>query len=90
MPEGPEVRIIINQLNSLIKGQKLHAINIHSGRYSKKAPSGFLNFREFLPIKLEKVKCKGKFIERTEIRDCLQEPKRYLCKSYLQNLLRKF
>ena len=27
MPEGPEVRIIVNQLNNLIKKQKLQAIN---------------------------------------------------------------
>ena len=62
MPEGPEVRIIINQLNSLIKGQKLQAINIHSGRYSKKAPDGFLDFRDVLPLKLKEVHAKGKFI----------------------------
>lgn len=62
MPEGPEVRIIVNQLNNLVKQQTLHAINIHSGRYSKKSPDGFLNFRDLLPLKLQDVKCKGKFI----------------------------
>ena len=62
MPEGPEVRIIVNQLNQLIQKQNLQAINIHSGRYSKKAPDGFLSFRDCLPLKLEEVKCRGKFI----------------------------
>ena len=62
MPEGPEVRIIVNQLNNLVKKQNLQAININSGRYSKKSPDGFLNFRDSLPLKLLEVKCKGKFI----------------------------
>ena len=62
MPEGPEVRIIINQLNHLIKGEKLQAIHIHSGRYSKKSPDGYLEFQELLPLKLLEVHCRGKFI----------------------------
>ena len=62
MPEGPEVRITVEQLNKLVIKQKLVAININSGRYSKKVPSGYHNFIEQLPLKLEKICCKGKFI----------------------------
>ena len=48
MPEGPEVRITVEQLNKLVIKQKLVAININSGRYSKKVPSGYHNFIEQL------------------------------------------
>lgn len=62
MPEGPEVRITVEQLNKLVTKQQLVAVNINSGRYSKKVPSGFHNFIEQLPLKLDKICCKGKFI----------------------------
>ena len=38
MPEGPEVRITVDQLNQLVSNTSLQAININSGRYSKKNP----------------------------------------------------
>lgn len=62
MPEGPEVRVIVDQLNKLIGKSKLEQIEIHSGRYSKKSPDNFPDFSKSLPLKLLKINCKGKFI----------------------------
>ena len=62
MPEGPEVKITVDQLNQLVAKKNLAALNINSGRYSKKVPIGYNNFIEKLPLKLEKIYCKGKFI----------------------------
>ncbi len=62
MPEGPEVRIIVDQLNHLLQNSELLSIEITSGRYSKKAPDNFTNFSSCLPLKIKEVKCKGKFI----------------------------
>lgn len=62
MPEGPEVRIIVKQLNQILGKSTLANIEIHSGRYSKKAPDGYLDFSSQLPLQLQEVKCKGKFI----------------------------
>ena len=62
MPEGPEVKSMISQLNSLIKGETLHTIEINSGRYTKKSPIGFNDFTNSLNTKLISVNCKGKFI----------------------------
>lgn len=62
MPEGPEVKSMVKQLNGLIKNKMLNAININSGRYSKKSPDYFSDFTDNLPTKLITVNCKGKFI----------------------------
>ena len=62
MPEGPEVKSMVKQLNGLIKNKFLNSISINSGRYSKKSPDFFGDFIEKLPAKLNSVNCKGKFI----------------------------
>lgn len=64
MPEGPEVKVIVNQLNSLIKGKVLIDFIIHSGRYSKKKPDNLDNFIKVMKDngKINGVFCKGKFI----------------------------
>ena len=62
MPEGPEVKNMILQLNKIIKNKQLNTIIINSGRYSKKLPDGFNNFLKLLPSKIIDVNCKGKFI----------------------------
>ena len=62
MPEGPEVRIIVKQLNQILGTSDLNSIEIHSGRYSKKSPDGYPDFISQLPLQLKEVKCKGKFI----------------------------
>tara|TARA_B100000768_G_C11211862_1_gene346388 strand:+ start:173 stop:982 length:810 start_codon:yes stop_codon:yes gene_type:complete len=62
MPEGPEVKNIVNELSKFLKNKNLNSILIHSGRYSKKYPDNFLEFEKKLPLKILEVKCKGKFI----------------------------
>jgi DNA-formamidopyrimidine glycosylase len=62
MPEGPEVRIIVDQLNKTLNDCTLKEFKINSGRYSKKAPDNYLDFTNSLPLKIKKVNCKGKFI----------------------------
>tara|TARA_B110001469_G_scaffold85202_1_gene80641 strand:+ start:4273 stop:5082 length:810 start_codon:yes stop_codon:yes gene_type:complete len=62
MPEGPEVKSMIDQLNSIVKNKLLNSITINSGRYSKKTPDYFNDFTKNLPSKLSSVNCKGKFI----------------------------
>lgn len=62
MPEGPEVKSMINQLDNIIRNQSLLHIEINSGRYSKKAPDNFSDFCQNLPCKVNSVNCKGKFI----------------------------
>lgn len=60
MPEGPEVKIITDNLQKLISNQKLLEVNILSGRYTKSSVQGIelLNF----PNKCQRVYCKGKLI----------------------------
>lgn len=63
MPEGPEVKYLTNFLNNNTKNKKLKKITINSGRYVKHGPpKGFLNFTKELPLKINSVKCYGKFI----------------------------
>jgi formamidopyrimidine-DNA glycosylase len=62
MPEGPEVKNMVLQLNKYLSGKTLHQIVLHSGRYSKKSPDNFNKFIENLPLKILEVRNKGKFI----------------------------
>ena len=62
MPEGPEVKSMVLQLNKFLSGKTLHQIVLHSGRYSKKSPDNFNDFILSLPLKILEVKNKGKFI----------------------------
>lgn len=62
MPEGPEVKIIVDQLNNLLINTTINEFVINSGRYSKKAPDNYQDFVNSLPLKILGVKCKGKFI----------------------------
>ncbi len=62
MPEGPEVKIITNGLNSTYS--KLELVGIRWDQKSKYA-TGLDNYRQLeslLPLKLEKVVCRGKQI----------------------------
>lgn len=43
-------------------GKTLTQIQVLSGRYLKKPPEGLANFEKALPLKIEEIKCKGKFI----------------------------
>ena len=63
MPEGPECLLIANNLNELLKSNILQTVIIHSGRYNRhNPPSGYDEFKQDLPVIVERVQCKGKFI----------------------------
>ena len=62
MPEGPEVKVITDELNKLLKNQVLNNINILGGRYKNKLPEGYNDFKINLPLKIKTINCKGKFI----------------------------
>lgn len=60
MPEGPEVTIVTEQLNSVAKDGVLVNVELLSGRYTKKEFEGY-NKLEY-PLLVKSVKNKGKFI----------------------------
>lgn len=62
MPEGPEVKILVDQLNKKLKNSTILSLEINSGRYSKKKPDKYDNFLLTLPTKISSINCKGKFI----------------------------
>lgn len=62
MPEGPEVRIISEQLAKHVNNQTLQEIDIVGGRFVQSPPENFGHFGISLPSKITEVKCKGKFI----------------------------
>lgn len=61
MPEGPEVKLITDCLNNVVKGKNLIEINIEKNRI-KKAPNGYNAFVKLLPLKVKKINKKGKFM----------------------------
>ena len=63
MPEGPEVKYLTDKLNKKLRNKILKKINIKGGRYVKHGPpTGFDNFVKELPLEIDSVNCKGKFI----------------------------
>jgi len=62
MPEGPECTRTAKQVNRYVKGLTLVNVNVISGRYTKKLPDGFDELMSFLPLKVNEVTVKGKFI----------------------------
>lgn len=64
MPEGPEVRSLVDSISSRFEGDswQLTSAAIISGRYSKAAPENWDIMLSKLPAKVNHVKCKGKFI----------------------------
>ncbi len=66
MPEGPEVTIIAQYLDSTIKNMELIEINIISGRYTHENLSGLsdlkLQLEQHIPLKIMSVNSKGKFL----------------------------
>lgn len=63
MPEGPEVKIITEQLNDKISNKKLLKVEILGGRYQKNGPpENYEDFVKNLPLQISQVNCKGKFI----------------------------
>jgi DNA-formamidopyrimidine glycosylase len=62
MPEGPEVKIMTDQLCSRLKDRHLFEINIIGGKFIRLPPDNINLFKNILPNKIIDVKCKGKFI----------------------------
>jgi len=62
MPEGPEVKRIAEGLARVVSGKTIVSIEILSGRYTKKIPTGYEEFKANLPIRIVGAGCHGKFI----------------------------
>jgi len=63
MPEGPEVRTITDRLNSVLSGKTLERFQIHTREYAaKQMRNDFNRFRQAIPLTVDSVNCKGKFI----------------------------
>lgn len=64
MPEASECRLMTEYLNKLLKNKCIRSWTFLSGQYDNKnkSPKGFEDFEKNLPLLVESVKCKGKFI----------------------------
>jgi len=62
MPEGPEVKRLVVQLQDILLEEELLEVTILTGRYTKKPPEGISSFSSSLPKVVKDVSCKGKFI----------------------------
>ena len=63
MPEGPEVFIIANQLNTFFKDNVIENVEIIGGRYQNHGPpKDWDTFTQKLPLRVSGVYSKGKFI----------------------------
>lgn len=62
MPESPEVKVITDQLHQKLTGHTVTSFQILGGRFSKENISSLEEIRDYLPLKIEYIKCKGKFI----------------------------
>ena len=63
MPEGPEISNMTFIFNKKFKHSTLNNINIQSGRYSRHPlPKQFKFFLQQLPLKINSIQNKGKFI----------------------------
>lgn len=63
MPEAPECRRTAEELNELLADSFIYDIAILSGRYKRHGePDGMSKLRSLMPIKINRVHVKGKFI----------------------------
>ena len=62
MPELVEVFTMSDKINKKIENHILEDINIISGRYTKKLPKNYEKFKKDLPLKINTITSKGKFI----------------------------
>lgn len=62
MPEIAEVALTAEILNDNLKGKKLIAMDFVDGRYARKNPNGFDGFMDNLPLIVDKVDSRGKFL----------------------------
>lgn len=62
MPEGPEVLTTTEMMNFYMINKILLSIDFVSGKHTENNPKGYSSFLEHLPLKVDKVFCKGKLI----------------------------
>ncbi len=58
MPEGPEVRLLVDILNIKIKNKTIKNVNVLSGKYFRKK----INFNKLIGLNIKTINCYGKFI----------------------------
>lgn len=62
MPEGPEVAITSQYLDSKMRGKQLTDIKVLSGRYKRTPMTGLASLKRALPLKVLEVNSRGKFM----------------------------
>lgn len=62
MPEGVEVSLFARSLNKYLQNKTIIDVEVLSGRYTKKPIEGLTSFKLELPLQVERVNNKGKFI----------------------------
>ena len=63
MPEGPEVRLVTDQLRKKLVNKYIHRLDILGGRYQHhNPPKNYNKFIKLLPLKVQSVNSYGKFI----------------------------
>ena len=62
MPEGPECAATAQSINNFMSGKVLTNVEVLSGRYTKKSPTGLTRFKAMLPTTCAGWGSKGKFI----------------------------
>jgi DNA-formamidopyrimidine glycosylase len=65
MPEGVEVSLFSRSLNQFLQNKTITKVEVLSGRYTKKPIEGLSQFQTQLPLQIDKVNNKGKFIYLT-------------------------
>ena len=61
-PEAPEVKLTVDFLNSYLENKVVMEWVFVNGKYVDDFPEGFKEFEDALPLLVESVNCKGKFI----------------------------
>jgi formamidopyrimidine-DNA glycosylase len=66
MPEGPEIKLVVYNLNYMI-GYTMKDVKIISGKYTKQKSKatticGLVEFKKALPMKITAIECHGKFM----------------------------
>lgn len=62
MPEGPEVLTIVDMMNFYMTDKIVSGMDFVSGKHKEDNPEEYDSFVENLPLKVDKVFCKGKLI----------------------------
>lgn len=62
MPESAEVRLTTEFLDSVLRSKIISEWNFVGGKYTDNPPEGYSQFDNALPLVVQSVQCKGKFI----------------------------